>query len=304
MEIRANYVLVGLCTVLVALACLIFVFWIGTRGAAKNTALYDINFASAGSGIGVGTDVLFLGIKVGSIQSIRIDQSLASVRIRIEVDASTPVRADTEATIEMRGVTGGSYIQLSSPNASSPLLEPDRDAIPEIRAGVSKLEQITNNVPGILNSANSLLTTLHQLVDGENSRRIGSILASTDELMGGLAARSADLEAIIESLSASMAHMADLTASLNGLSQGLDGYIRTDLKEITRSFSALATRMDSLANDISPGIARFSGEGLEEFRRLVAEARQMVLTFERLGRKIESDPRRFLFGNSVPEYTP
>ncbi len=305
MEIRANYVLVGLSTIVVAVFCLAFLLWMGGRNSSQNTALYDVNFPNAVSGIGIGTDVLFLGIKVGSIKNIWIDpETLSSVRVRIEVADATPIRADTTATIELRGITGGSVLQLRSPSTTAPLLHPNVHEIPEIRAGTSPLEKITNDIPALIASANQLLTSLHSVVTVENVKKISDILSSLDSFSTRMAERGGDIEGAIANLNTTMARIADAVGKVETLTDGLNTYVRTDLHQTTQSFSDVAKRIDTFVTDITPGLHRFTGDGLDELQRLLAELRQLVTTFDHLARRIEGDPRHFLFGSSVPEYTP
>ena len=305
MEIRANYVVVGLCSILVVLACLVFIFWISGRDSHTKTALYDIHFPRAGAGLGVGTDVLFLGIKVGSIHSIFIDPvSLSSVRVRIEIDEKTPIRTDTVATIELRNVTGSSIISLNSPSTTAPLIKPEGNEVPAIQAGVSRLEQITNNVPALLDSANSLLLTLQSLIGGKNAEYVRSILSSADRITAQAAESMPSLDLAMQGLQKTLEELAATTTTLESLASSLDTYVKSDLSVATRNFAAMTAGMGKIAEEMEPGLNRFAGEGLDELRRLLAEARHLVMTFERLGRLLENDPRRFLFGNPVPEYTP
>ncbi len=305
MEIRANYVLVGLSTIVVGVLCLAFLLWMGGRNSSQRTALYDVNFPTAVSGIGIGTDVQFLGIKVGSIKDLWIDpKTLSSVRVRIEVADATPIRSDTTATIVLRGITGGSVLLLHNPSNTAPLLHPNEHEIPEIHASASPLEKITNDIPTLLTSANQLLTSLHGALSKENIKKIGEILNSLGSFSARMAERGGDIEEVIDNLNTTMSRIANAVGKVETLADGLNAYVHTDLHQTTRSISETAKRIDTFVADITPGLSRFTGDGLDEFQRLLAELRQLVTTFDHLARRIEGDPRHFLFGSPVPEYTP
>ena len=69
---------------------------------------------------------------VRSVQTIATEPS----RFRVEVDAKTPVRTDSVATIESLGVTGVSYVGIGPGTPEAPLLlEASGGDIPEIEAG-------------------------------------------------------------------------------------------------------------------------------------------------------------------------
>ncbi|MGN6765871.1 MAG: MCE family protein, partial [Rhizobiaceae bacterium] len=68
METRANYVAVGIFTVLAILAAFIFVYWTARLGSSGETALLRFRIAGSAAGLGRGSAVLFNGVKVGDIK--------------------------------------------------------------------------------------------------------------------------------------------------------------------------------------------------------------------------------------------
>jgi phospholipid/cholesterol/gamma-HCH transport system substrate-binding protein len=85
--------------------------------------------------------------------------------------------------------------------------------------------------------------------------------------------------------------------------------ISTDLPQITSDLRALIARADDViaqvqttVSDAAPGIRNFTGNGLNELGRLSSEARTLVQSLEKLVRRIERDPARFLLDERVPEY--
>ncbi len=103
--------LVGLLVVLVA------VWFVGTayaRTSAGGGAGYLLvaRFPNA-TGINVGTDVRVSGIKIGKVETQRLDPKTfqAVVSLRIAGDVRFPT--DSSAAITSEGILGGSYIALS-----------------------------------------------------------------------------------------------------------------------------------------------------------------------------------------------
>src|SRR5262249_50930880 len=71
---------------------------------------YDILFDGSVTGLQVDGTVRYRGIAVGHVTDIRIDpENIEKIRVTIEVKADTPVRTDTVASIEVQGITGGTY---------------------------------------------------------------------------------------------------------------------------------------------------------------------------------------------------
>ena len=76
METKANYVAVGIFTVLAVLAAFGFVYWTAAVGDRGETAVLRVRIPGSASGLGRGSAVLFNGIKAGDVQRVyRSDQS-------------------------------------------------------------------------------------------------------------------------------------------------------------------------------------------------------------------------------------
>jgi len=57
--------------------------------------------------------VRYSGVRVGEVISVDLDPDRpTAIRVTIEVQKRTPVRADSLATLELEGLTGGRYVQL------------------------------------------------------------------------------------------------------------------------------------------------------------------------------------------------
>ena len=97
METRAHHVLIGLFTVLVVGAALMFTLWLGKSDADRQFDTYDIVFQEAVSGLSKGGTVEFNGIKIGDVVSLSLDPDDARrVIARVRVDSAAPVRTDTQ----------------------------------------------------------------------------------------------------------------------------------------------------------------------------------------------------------------
>ena len=73
METRARYVLIGAFTLVCLFAGFGFVYWIKNLGGFGERALYDIRFEQPVSGLTPGANVLFNGIRAGTVTRIDLD---------------------------------------------------------------------------------------------------------------------------------------------------------------------------------------------------------------------------------------
>jgi len=135
METRANCILIGLFTLAGAIGALAFVLWFARVELDRQFATFDIALTSV-SGLGDASAVRFGGLPPGQVVDVGLSpDGDGAIRVRIEVGADTPVRADSAATIEAQGITGVSCVAISAGTPGAALLVPGEDgAIPRIEA--------------------------------------------------------------------------------------------------------------------------------------------------------------------------
>src|SRR4051812_13085666 len=100
METKANYVLVGIFTLVAIVAAFAFVYWTATIGGRGATAPLRIRILGSAAGLERGSAVLFNGIPVGTVQRVYINFADPSIAIAdTEVDRLTPITKSTKADI-------------------------------------------------------------------------------------------------------------------------------------------------------------------------------------------------------------
>ncbi|MGZ9151373.1 MAG: MlaD family protein, partial [Nitrospira sp.] len=106
METRARYALIGLFTVVVVLAGFAFVYWIQNAGGLGQRSAYRVRFDGSVSGLLVGSNVLFNGMRVGEVTSLELDKKQPNiVMATLAVDAATPIRTDSSVGMDFQGLT-------------------------------------------------------------------------------------------------------------------------------------------------------------------------------------------------------
>jgi phospholipid/cholesterol/gamma-HCH transport system substrate-binding protein len=197
METRARYVLIGLFTLAVVVAGFAFVYWLETTGGLTKRTPYVIRFQSSVSGLLPGSAVLFNGIRVGEVTSLAlVPDDPRQVEAAISIDAATPVRTDTEVSLDFQGLTGVPVVILnggtSNPPASAgnrpPILFADKSAGQTMsNAARQVLGRIDKVLEDNSDSLHSMLTNLDNFSKalGRNSDRVDSILTGLERMTGG-----------------------------------------------------------------------------------------------------------------------
>ena len=198
METRARYVLIGLFTLLCLLGGFAFVYWVHAIGGIGQRAIYRIRFDQPVSGLGVGANVLFNGIRAGAVSAITLDpDNPQRVQVIVSVDPDTPVRADTQASITYLGFTGAAAVslrggsrdaaKLASDNGQPPLLIAAADAgrtlTESAQDTLRKVDDILTQNAKPLNTAVTGIATFGDML-GRNSERIEGLLGGLEKLAG------------------------------------------------------------------------------------------------------------------------
>ena len=75
METRANYIAVGLMTLVAIVAAFFFIYWAGNYEGGDDRRALNVRIVGSVSGLAVGSAVQFNGIDVGRVTALGLDQS-------------------------------------------------------------------------------------------------------------------------------------------------------------------------------------------------------------------------------------
>src|SRR5690606_20076891 len=128
------------------------------------------------------TEVRFAGLPVGQVQDLDLDRAgSGKVRVRLEIDALTPVKTGSVATLEAQGVTGTSTVSITPGRPQEPLLRDTVEGVPIIAAGRSALQNLSEAAPALLAEALRTVEGLNAILTPENRDRISSTIANLED---------------------------------------------------------------------------------------------------------------------------
>jgi len=182
METRANFILIGAFTLAGMMGIVAIIMWFAQVELDRQFDYYDIHFTSV-SGLSAASDVRFSGLPVGQVVDVRLspDQD-GTILVRVEVDAITPVREDSIATIEAQGVTGVSFVQIGPGTPFTDLLEATLEMpVPEITAGRSAIQSLFEGAPELIIQSLAVIEDVNRLFGSDNQRQVERILTNFAE---------------------------------------------------------------------------------------------------------------------------
>jgi phospholipid/cholesterol/gamma-HCH transport system substrate-binding protein len=289
METRANYALIGVFTLAVIAAAFEFVIWFSGAEKPGGRTPYKIIFTGSISGLKDGGDVLFNGVRVGTVtKSDYFPQDPSRVYALIEVDAKVPVRTDTKARLVYTGITGVASVELTGGAIDAPPL-PTSPQQPGVIVA-DRSEDLAEAARRVASQASEFFTKTNRLID-DNSASITASVKNAEKFSDALAANSDDLKDFIKSIK-------PLTVKLDALAGDADKVVKAinpdDVKTIVSDFASLSAKVN-----------RFSGSGLRQYEALAVDGRKTLEQINQAVRSLEKNPQQFLFGKSpqIPEYS-
>lgn len=243
METRAHYVLIGAFALAGFLGALGFLLWFAQFELDRQFAYYDVRFTSV-SGLSRASEVRFSGLPVGQVVDVRLSPDAdGTVLARLEVSGDTPVRTDSIATIESMGVTGVSYVGITAGDPQTPLLQDD-DAVPEIQAGRSVLQSLTEDAPEIVAEALEVMQRISGILNEENQQKVQDILDNLALSSGDLSQTLDDFAVVSQTIASASVDIVGFTELLEPAIAAVEGTLGNVDKSL-EAFTALTERISS-----------------------------------------------------------
>lgn len=314
METKASYIAVGAFVLILALGLAGFVIWLGAVSLEGNQDRYRIFFTGSVTGLQQGSSVRYRGIPIGTVQRIRINpDNIQQIEVTIAVDPETPIMTNSVASLEMLGITGGIYVQITggSRETGRPLEPQPDEPPPVIQSEQSAIQEVLDSAPELLERATQVLERVEALLSEENTEAVTSILQDAEQVTAALADENTGLPAMverIESLAATLDGVAaEARVDLARISDELDTLLTTvndttedlstDVEQMANAFTATANRINGLLAQMQPGLVDFSETGLYEFTVMTSELRSLAQNLSRLATRFERNPAQFLLGD-------
>ena len=314
METKANFAMIGAFVILAAIALMAFTYFMANSEFRRDFAEYDVLFEGPIT-LEEGANVRYIGIKVGEVETVRINRADPSkVRVRIRIDANTPVKEDSKATVELAGITGVTFVQISAGGERSALLtRKPGETVPVIDSKPTQIAELLGGGQETLAKVNRSLERINELLTDENIARVEATLENIE----GFTDHLADEEGLVR----------DLNKTLGSVRRASDQF-----REASASFgdfgSTAGDQLESFSKDVTDlvtdlrGTIQQSNKVLEESQRAVQVAARaidgpavgaledarlatqdlqiLINRLDRIARRVEESPEQLVVGDPLP----
>lgn len=288
MENRAHALAAGLFALLLLAAAIAAILWFGDRREASSE--YLVVTRQNVSGLNLQGQVRYRGIRVGRVESIRLDpDNVRDILIRISISRDVPVTRGTTARLGYQGMTGIAHVLLEDSGTDpAPLQSGSGPA--RIPMQPSLLQELSDAGGATLRQAQLLLASANELLSPENRARIGRTLANLESGSAGLTATLAEARTLLAD--PRIRRLGSAIVKIEEAADGARGMLG-DVRTLVPQLTALIEKIDQAVGEPNGEGVAATGAHLHELsRELTQTFRQLSHTLQML----EDAPQSVLFG--------
>ncbi len=307
MERDTHYFLVGLFVIVTAVAGVLFAGLFYDKPYV-DAVHYDIHFDTPVEGLEKGSDVRYMGIKMGEVtQVFLLPDNPARVAVRVMLETGTPVNAATVATLRQQGLTGVPFVNLAQDTAvkPEPLGVSAGNAFPVIPTKLTDMEAVIQQLPKLEQNLSTLVAAANEVFNPQNREHLAGLLENLHEASAGLPELIANLNQTSRELKVLVEH---LDGAVQRSEQGLAGNMKA-LQSTLASIKQTSQRVDKLVQDIDRVVVNnegrvneLLGEGGENLKSVLDESRKAAVSVRQLSERLEQNPSQIIY-QPVPQGT-
>jgi phospholipid/cholesterol/gamma-HCH transport system substrate-binding protein len=302
MERDAHYFVVGLFVIAMAVAGFLFAGLFYDDKAGRDFVSYDIHFDTPVDGLERGSEIRYMGIKVGEVtQVFLLPGGDARVGVRVRVEDYTPVNSATIATLRQQGLTGLPFINLTQNDKvgkPQPLVAAEGQALPVIFTEPSELDALVQKLPDLEKNLTVLLNSASEVLNKENRENVASLLKNLNTAVAGIP----PLVSGLQQTSIQLGRLVDTTnKAVSHSEQG----INASMKEFQTTLGAIrntSQKLDTLLKDVDRVVVNnegqvneLLGEGGENLRQLLNESRKTAVSIRQLSDRLGQNPSQIIY---------
>ena len=264
------------------------IYGVHTTRTVRGQVRFKTYLHDAG-GLDADTSVLFGGIKVGQVATVRPDtEDPTRIEIAFEVKTGTPVNGQSKAQVGTVSLMGSPSLLITTGSNEAPRLAPG--AVVPSQESVS-INELTRRVGTVVDNANNVLLDLHREVP-EIAAQLHSVLANVNTLTGadnqqqirtvlaGIRTLVNDTDAVIVSARPVLANIDQTVGNVSRTFESVRGTVDSLREPLVDDLEALHDTLDDARGVIGTvnGVVRTNQDDLAEMVRALRTASENLRT--------------------------
>jgi ABC-type transporter Mla subunit MlaD len=209
--------------------------------------------------------VFYLGVQIGNVKEIKLDQESRSVLVRLELLKEFPLRTNAHFSVQQIGFLGDQFVTIDPGAGDAPFLQ-DGDEV--IGSEPFNLTEVARSTTDLLKRFDQLGATVgeaitrvnQQVLDAHTLSNFSRTISNFQEVSENTRVLIADVGTIVTNnapaLAMSLTNMLAFTEELQKLARDLDETIVTNRSELNASMKNLAdatTAFEKITTDVAAG---------------------------------------------------
>lgn len=277
MVTKVQKIRLGVFIAIGSLLILLFLGAVAGNQLFQKRDIYYIEYSDVSvNGLQVGGTVNYHGIKVGRIETIKVNpKDVSKVILTISLEAGTPIKQDVLATLVPVGITGLKSVELKGGSNSAAMMKPKS----YIKVGVSTFDDITGRAVSIAEKIDLIATNISKITDGQNQENIAQILSETSLLLKDTRANLGETLHSLSVIAANAAEVAsaastNLTKLTDNANQNLTFVSQSTVTNMDKITNTTTRQIDSLGTNLNASIRELNRNS----NLLLSDARKRVNT--------------------------
>ena len=309
---KSTYVRIGIFVVVLTTALIWGTLWLSTGGAPGEYDFYYTYMNESVSGLSPDAALTYRGVNVGKVREIMIDPNNPNrVRLMLQVKHGVPIKQDTEATLEMQGLTGLATIDLLGGSPESPALTmTDGEAYPVIPSRPSLLVRFDSVISDLLGNLIEMSTKLNKILDDDSRANFAKSLAHVEAITGALADESNRIGNIVADAEATMKNARQASGAFPDLMQDVRHSTQTlaemahQLRAAGETINETAKTLQRTAATSGSDVQSFTSSSLPDVAAMTRDLRDTAENLRRVSESLERDPSVLLYGSAEKKRGP
>jgi phospholipid/cholesterol/gamma-HCH transport system substrate-binding protein len=261
------------------------IYWIGHFERERN--VYFVATSKSVTGLNPESTVFYRGIAVGKVLNIKFDpKDTGLILVKIEIDKNIILTQGVFATLQFKGVTGLTQLQLEDSGKITDLLPPGDNPKSRIPLLPSITDKLMSSGDELLTKADHLMLRLSSLLNEENEKNIVGILANLKSL-------SDKLSELEKSVVTALGELPALTKDAKKTLKHIDS-LSLELQALSKDARTLSKKAGNLADTGNIAGNQFVETTLPKVNKLLTDLQKTTDEVKRIAVTLENNPKSVL----------
>jgi phospholipid/cholesterol/gamma-HCH transport system substrate-binding protein len=298
MERNANFIVVGLFSILSLLLLAGFIFWLGKYGVDEEKYdNYKTYVSESVAGLKTSSPVKLKGLDVGFIETVKIDgDNPERVEIRFKVEKTTPIKTDSIVVLNSQGIAGVGFLEIKGGTKNTPFLKSvDKNECPNIKSEPSMFSKLTEKVDQALNNLTATVAKVNRLASNKNINNVSTSLENFAQISTELKDNRKEFTSMIHGAKGVEDNANKTLDYISKVAQKTDTVL-DETKNAVQESSALVKEIKQAKMIEKIGIVLDnSNDTINETKILVNETKSLVNEGKMLVQQLRESPSDLLF---------